>query len=509
MKSKVIECHGRPKGADTILSADVRASSVISALAVSSDGTLLGANDCLLALIGLPIRDVLGRDIRESLLAESSDWRPWEAARQGKRVTNVSIRLRTADGRTVPMRGDILPMTQSADTRGWLSGLFIDDTPARQLDSALNHAARVEAVASLTSGIAHDFSNLLTVLMGNLYLISEAVRDRGALYEKIKLTRGAAKRGVDLIRQLLAFARNEEAESGSLDLVAVTERLRPLLQRALGTRISLETRVAPGVWCVNANAGLLESVLVNLVVNARDAMEGDGTIQIVVINAQINEREAAAWGLGPGDYVRLSVIDNGVGIPESLIGRVFEPFFSTKGSGKGTGLGLAMVRRFAADAGGTVHLRSQVGHGTTVSLLLPATTATAATTMSSTMPLSTLPTGKETVLMIGDDDAVCGTVEQILAVLGYRVFVEKRLSEAFNAVQTAAAQLVVIDVKGGAHAPARNVLAAVSGRQPEVGVLVICDSESARISGVTTLIKPFDLAGLATAVRRTLDGAVG
>lgn len=507
MNSRAIECHVRPSGGDALLSADARMSSVVSALAVSPDGTLLAANDCLLALLGFPLRDIVGRDIRESLLVEASDWQPWEGARQGEGVNRVSIRLRTADGRTVPLRGDIRSMAESAGTRAWLNGLFVDDTPARQLDSALNHAARVEAVASLTSGIAHDFSNLLTVLMGNLYLISEAVRDRSALYEKIKLTRDAAKRGVDLIRQLLAFARNEKVEGSTLDLAKLIERLMPLLQRALGKRIALETRVTAGAWCVNANGGLLESVLVNLVINARDAIEGDGRIQIAVVNTPINERQGAAWGLRPGEYVRLTVTDNGVGIPQNLIGRVFEPFFSTKGSGKGTGLGLAMVRRFAADANGTVHLRSQGGQGTTVALLLPATTSTAATTISSTMPLSTLPSGTETVLMIGEDDAVCGTVEQILAALGYRVLVEKRPNEALNAVQTAAAQLVVIDVKGRAEGLARQVLAAVEARQPEVRALVICDSEYAQRAGVAALTKPFDLAGLAAAVRRALDGA--
>lgn len=483
-------------------------STVISALAVSPDGTLLAVNDCLLRLIGFPIRDIVGRDIRESLLVEASDWRPWEAARQGERASTVSIRLRAADGRTVPLRGDIQSMADSAGTNGWLSGLFIDDTPTRQLANALNHAARVEAVASLTSGIAHDFSNLLTVLMGNLYLISEAVRDRSALYERIKLTRDAAKRGVDLIRQLLAFARDEKVEGATLDVVKVIERLKPLLQRALGKRIALETRVASGAWCVDANGGLLESVLVNLVVNARDAIEGDGRIQLAVVNTPINERQGAAWGLTPGDYVRLTVTDNGVGIPQNLIGRVFEPFFSTKGAGKGTGLGLAMVRRFAADANGTVQLRSQVGQGTTVELLLPATTATAATTVSSTMPLSTLPSGTETILMIGDDDAVCGTVVQILTVLGYRVLVEKRPTEALNAIQTSAAQLVVIDVKGSAGAVAHKVQAAVADRHPQCRVLVICDAGYAQKAGATVLLKPFDLAGLAAAIRQAIDGEV-
>jgi signal transduction histidine kinase len=483
-------------------------SSVVTALAVSPDGELLAANDCLLALVGAPIREILDRDIRQSLLAEASDWQPWEAASRGEALSGVSIRLRTADGRVVPMRGDIRSVTD-ADGVGWLSGLFIDDRPARQLNTALDHAARVEAVASLTSGIAHDFSNLLTVLMGNLYLISEAVRDRSALYEKIKLTRDAAKRGVDLIRQLLAFARNEKVDGATLDLAKLIERLKPLLQRAIGSRIALETHVTPGAWCVDANGGLLESVLVNLVINARDAINGDGRIQVAVVNTPINDRQGADCGLRSGDYVRLTVTDNGVGIPQNLIERVFEPFFSTKGSGKGTGLGLAMVRRFAAEANGSVQLTSEVGKGTTVTILLPATNAMAATTMSSTMPLSALPSGTEKILMLGDDDAVCGTVERILAVLGYRVSVEKLANEALKRIQTAVADLVVIDVKGSAAEFVSEVMAVVADRRPHVRVLVICDSDHGKHEGVRTLVKPFDLAGLAAAVRQTLDGGEG
>jgi signal transduction histidine kinase len=505
MTYKATDGHVRSLGGEATLSTEVRTSSVISALVLSPRGEILAANDCLLRLVGLPISEVLDRDVRRLLLAEPADWEPWEVARRHGHANGVAIRLRAGEGRTIHLRGDIRSVAL-AGNRACLSGLFIDETASMQLDNTLNHAARMEAVAGLTSGIAHDFSNLLTVLVGNLYLVSEQVRDRAPLYEKIKLTRDAAKRGVDLIKLLLAFARNEKAETGGTDPKAVLERLGPLLKRALGSRITLETNVASEVAFVKANSGQLESVIVNLAINARDAIEANGTIKLGAQNAALDERQAAACGLPAGEYVRISITDNGSGIPTNLLDRVFEPFFSTKGSGKGTGLGLTMVRRFATDAGGTVELKSVVGKGTAISLVLPAIPA-ATTTSTSTMPVSTLPGGKETVLVFAENDEISSMINQILGVLGYRVINEKRVGDAIDVIRTAAVHLVLVDINESAHTAAHKFLGTLTELKPNMKVVAIRDhSTPLQNANVASLLKPFDLAGLADTVRKSLDG---
>ena len=508
MSNKARERNAGPFDTETILSPELRTSSMIAALAVSPTGATLDANDFLLKLVGWPMSSLAGVDIRSSLLARPSDWQWWEAADRGRHVSDAEILLKTSDGRTVLLRGDIRAMRQRAGDRRWLSGLFVDTTGAKQLERTLSHAARTEAVASLTSGIAHDFSNLLTVLVGNLYLIGEGVRDNAPLHEKAKLARDAAKRGVDLIRQLLAFARNEKIEPAGVDPKKSIANLEPLLRHALGARIALETRIAPEVSLIDANAAQLESAIVNLAINARDAIEGTGTVRITAANVAVDERHSG-WSLPAGEYVRISVSDDGMGIPEKLLGRVFEPFFSTKGSGKGTGLGLAMVRQFAVDAGGTVLLKSEPGKGTTVSLLLPRSAQTTAATTVSTMPLSTLPGGKETILVFAQDEEIRQTVEPILKALGYRVIVNNEWRDALTVARTAAAHLFLIDVKSAADTTAHRLIEAIRHLKPPVRAVVVRDSASIGHSGIVTLLKPFDLSGLATAVRDALDGEGG
>jgi signal transduction histidine kinase/CheY-like chemotaxis protein len=460
----------------------------------------------MLRLVGLPISDLLGKSLQSSLLAQPSDWETWSSVTSDGARCGTEIRLKTSDSRTVILRGDIRMIVHAGSQR-YLCGVFIDATAAKHLEASLVHGARMDAVASLTSGIAHDFSNLLTVLVGNLYLISEGVRDREALHEKTKLTRDAAKRGIDLIRQLLGFVRNEwDGASPSIDPSKVISKIEPLLRRSVGSGIKLETSVAPDVGPVDASAGQLESAIVNLVINARDAIEGSGTIRIVAVNTDVDQRAASAHGVRRGDYVRISVEDNGRGIPEHLLGRVFEPFFTTKPEGKGTGLGLAMVRLFAIHASGTAVLTSNIGRGTTVSMLLPRSRATTSATTTNTMPLSTLPGGKETILVFSEEGDVRHMIEQILGALGYKVIVRNEWHECLETAQTGIAHLALIDIKSASNSPGFRLLQEAIKLKPKVRIVILRDSIQVHHAGVTTLRKPFDLSGLATTVRQVLDG---
>lgn len=500
---KAIDAQVRSLDAATFLSPDLRASSVVAAVIVSTTGRIVAVNECLVQLVGRSVSDLVGYSLQNTLLAQANEWEKWTPVTSTDVRQKAELQLKTSDGRTVVVRGDI-SMIVHAGNQHYLRGVFVDATAVKHLEASLTHAARMEAVASLTSGVAHDFSNLLTVLVGNLYLISEGVRDREALHEKTRLTRDAAKRGVDLVRQLLAFARNEWGESATTDPGKVIGKLEPLLRRSVGSRIKLETNANQDVGLVDASAGQLESAIVNLVINARDAIEASGTIRITAANTTLDGHAASSYGVRSGDYVQITVADDGRGIPEQLLGRVFEPFFTTKSDGKGTGLGLAMVRLFAVRASGTALLTSHAGRGTSVSMLLPRSRGTTSATTTNTMPLASLPGGKETVLVFSEDDDVRHTIEQILGVLGYKVVVRSEWHECVESAITGTAHVALIDIKADSNSPGLKLLQAMA--KLKIRTVIIRDSFQVHHSGIATLQKPFDLASLATIVRQTLNG---
>ena len=319
-----------------------------------------------------------------------------------------------------------------------------------------------------------------------------------------------AKRGTDLIKQLMTFARREDLDVGTIDPRKVIGDLLPLLRRALGPRITLETTLQENVGAVRASVAQLESVVVNLAVNARDAIEGKGRISIEVAAAEVSDQEAPLRGLARGGrHVTISVRDTGSGIPPETLARVFEPFFSTKGERGGTGLGLSMVRWFAEHSGGCAAIESVVGQGTTVTLLLPRhSVEQAADANDRTMPLSTLATGTERVVVLALDEALRATIHQTLEVLGYRVKVASGAEDLLAAVAAEHTDLLMVDGLGRGDA---DILIRARALQPNLRVIATADPGRAaeRVPGlrIASLGKPFTLADLAGTVRRTLDAA--
>ncbi len=480
-------------------------SSVAAAISVAPDGRMVWANAWFCNLLGMPdVGALAGRRLTE-FLVNPADWHAWrDATSQGR---SLSMGVQTPAGVVQGLRGDVRAAGEGADRR--ISGLFVPVDDLHNLRAVAQRAARMEALGSLTAGIAHDFNNLLTVLVGNLYLVGEEVRQQPKVFEKLKAARDAAKRGTELIKQLLTFARREEVEAGVIDAAKVIEGVTPLLRRALGVRIALETWFDPDAGPIRASAAQLESVVVNLAVNARDAIEGKGRIKIDVRRAQVPQDEAQRRRLARGGaYTAISVADTGSGIPPELIERVFEPFFSTKGERGGTGLGLSMVRWFAEQAGGTVEIRSSVGQGTTLLLLLPQQAEQATDAGDRTMPLSTLPSGTERIVVLSLDAELRATIRQTLEVLGYAVQLASGVEEMFAALRGEDAQLLMVDGLGRADA---DVL--IRARAICSGVKIVATADAARgterfsAAGVGTLVKPFSLAELAGVVRATLDGS--
>jgi two-component sensor histidine kinase len=371
----------------------------------------------------------------------------------------------------------------------------------------MQRSGRLEALGSLTSGVAHDFNNLLTVLVGNLALMVEDLREQPKVLGKLKAARDAAKRGADLVSQLLSFARTQSVESDLVEPASIVENIVPLIDRALGVGIALTVRIDPQRRAVMGNSAQLESVIVNLAVNARDALPSGGEVNISVSNVDLDLQSLPLPELSPGPYVEICVADNGSGIPQEVVDRVFEPFFSTKGDQGGTGLGLSMVRAFARQFGGAAEIESTVGEGTLVRLLLPMNEAQAEHSASMTMPLSALPSGNERVLILAGDDSLGSMMSQILEVLGYAVSVEHSLARANELLLEGKADLLIVD---GFDAEA--LLAAQkmrNGGSAELVAIQLSTDErrgdrSARF-GLRTLKKPFTLPELAAAVRECLD----
>jgi signal transduction histidine kinase len=473
-------------------------STIVAALLVSPDGKVLGSNARLRALLGVTDpRALVGRKLHE-LLVDAGDWASWQQALTAGRA--LALRLQSG-GRVVSLRGDVRAV------KGVVCGTFVEANADENLRAAVQQSARMEALGSLTAGIAHDFNNLLTVLVGNLYLLAEDLRGNPKLFERLKAARDAGKRGADLIKQLLTFARREQFTTGIVEPSKVISELTPLLRRALGSRITLETDLDAASVPIRASQAQLESVIVNLAINARDAIEGKGAVRLQVRRVGFSPDEAARRRLSrAGQFVALSVRDDGKGIPEDVLGRVFEPFFSTKGERGGTGLGLSMVRWFAEQGGGVVEIASAVGQGTTVTLLLPVTQDQVIDSHEMTMPLSTLQTGDERILVVAPDESLRATIRQILEVLGYSVTFTAGAADVPGAVRTNEAQLLMLDATMRDEA---DLIARARAVRPGLKVIVTVDGQShverVKALGATALLKPFSLADLAGSVRRTLD----
>ncbi len=419
------------------------------------------------------------------------------------------MHLKRSDGWIAILRGDVLTV-EVFGRRPVAWGVFSDCTELETLRQSLQHSARLEALASLVGGVAHDFNNLLTVLVGNLSLVAEQFRDKPETFAKLKTARDTATRGSDLIRQLLGFAGAQEVETSAVDPSQVIGDVVPLLSRALGKRIQLETELEPGTGSIDANVAQLESVIVNLAVNARDAIAGRGTVTISSSRHDLDERGARGRGLEPGEYVRIRVADDGSGIPGEMLESVFEPFVSTKRDRGGTGLGLSMVRSFARGAGGSAAIRSRPGEGTAVTLWLPVSEEPADTGSAQTRALAALPTGTERVLVIAADTGLGTTVRQILEAVGYAVTVCSDPGEVDAAAAPHAFELLIVDGLRAGSPDGSDLVARL--RDGDAGLKTIClleskdDADSTSAAPAAVLEKPFSLPDLATLVRETLDG---
>ncbi len=342
------------------------------------------------------------------------------------------------------------------------------------LDEALSRVGRLESVLAATGGALHDVNNMLTVLSGNLYLMTEAVRGEPVLLEKCRDARNTASRASVLIRELLGSARDTQDHSAVICPARHVAGMESILRRGIDSNHSFRVRHSLEPWTVAASAAQFESAIANLVINANDAMREPGSIEVRIQNVELDRRAAAEIDLAPGKYVRSSVIDTGTGIPPGLRARLTEPLVTTKISGCGNGMGLAMVQRFAARANGALKIASKEGSGTTMAIWLPYAAGNADTTANMTMPLSTLPAGHETVLVVTNNADVQRTLQELLDALGYAAISARDRSDALDcARRVQKVSIVICDRFAGDRPSARKWLRALQHSQPEIRQLAI------------------------------------
>ncbi|SFO71886.1 PAS domain S-box-containing protein [Bradyrhizobium sp. Ghvi] len=390
-------------------------------------------------------------------------------------------------------------------------GSATDLTTQRETEERLRQSQKMDAIGQLTGGVAHDFNNVLTVITGTIEIIREGLADKPDLAAIAQLIDDAASRGAEITSQLLTFARRQPLEPREVDVNGLVVETARLLRPTLGEHVEIVTRLADDAWLAMADPSQLSSAIVNLAVNARDAMPDGGRLTLETANREL---DGSGDGEGKaGSYVMVAVADTGHGIPADIRDRVFEPFFTTKGVGRGTGLGLSMVYGFAKQTGGTVAIESEEGRGTVVRLFLPQSAGGAAA-RSGSVQAPVPARGQETILVVEDDPLVQGYVIAQLGSLGYRTLTASDGASALALVdQGASFDLLFTDIIMPGGMNGRELAEAVRLRRPGVRVLYTSGytddtmiHEGHLDPGVALLQKPYRKADLSQKIREMLAG---
>ena len=394
-----------------------------------------------------------------------------------------------------------------------------DMTKRAQSEAVLRESQKMQAIGQLTGGIAHDFNNLLTVIMGNLELARTKLDAQNPVVAHIERSLWAAQRGGTLTSQLLAFARKQPRAPAPIDLSADLPQLVPLLRRTLGEHIDVRFVDSAGLWPAMADPAQLESAVLNLALNARDAMPGGGRLTIELANKVLDTDYARVHAeVVPGDYVMVAVSDTGHGMTADIVERVFEPFFTTKTEGRGTGLGLAMVFGFVKQSGGHVKVYSEPGEGTSVKLYLPRAIGGAVANMQRSGVPADLPHGTATILVVEDEAGVREIAVAVLRSLGYRVLEASDGDEGLLVFGAHAADIdmLLTDVVLPGKVRGRELAERITSIRPEVKVLFMSGYTENSIvhhgrldDGVQLLGKPFKREQLARKVAEVLGVSTG
>ncbi|MGI4797737.1 MAG: PAS domain S-box protein, partial [Janthinobacterium lividum] len=489
-------------------------------LVIDFKGVFRRVNPAWTTLLGYKPQELIGHHVNEFVLPDdiSETTKAYELAAKGDRL-KIENRYQHKDGSTRWIAWVAVPVGDLTYATG--RDITGEKAAAEELaitQEALRQSQKMEAVGQLTGGLAHDFNNLLTGVTGSLELLQTRIA-QGRIKDVdryVNAAQGAAKRAAALTHRLLAFSRRQTLDPKPTDVNRLVAGMEEMIQRTVGPAIKLEQMVgAAGLWPVLVDPGQLENALLNLCINARDAMPDGGKITVETGNRWLDERMARDRELPPGQYVSLCVSDTGTGMPPEVIAKAFDPFFTTKPIGQGTGLGLSMIYGFARQSSGQVRIYSEVGQGTMVCIYLPRHLGEA--DMAEGAPeLADAPRAEvgETVLVVDDEPTVRMLVTEVLEDLGYRAIEAADGAAGLQVLQSdVRIDLLVTDVGLPGGMNGRQVADAARVARPDLKVLFITGyAENAVVShghidpGMHILTKPFALEALASRIKDLISG---
>jgi PAS domain S-box-containing protein len=486
---------------------------------MDESGRIIDWNSQAEAIFGWSHHEAVGRTLADLIVPEQHRalhqqglahfLRSGESAILGKRF---EIEAQRRDGRLIQIE---LSVTALRRRSGYVfNGFMRDLTEKVAAEAQIRQAQKMEAVGQLTGGIAHDFNNILTVITGTIEILAEAVADKPQLAAIAHMIDEASERGAGLTQHLLAFARKQPLQPQETDINALIVETAQLLRPTLGEQVEMESMLESDAWRAMVDPNQLATALLNLSINARDAMPNGGKLTLETGNVHLDESYLSANSdVAPGPYVMIAVSDTGAGIPAAIRDKVFEPFFTTKATGKGTGLGLSMVYGFVKQSGGHIKIYSEEGHGTTIKIYLPRASGQAQ--LVSDGPHALIGGGHESILVVEDDALVRNYVVAQLGSLGYRTVTARDATEALAVVDSSVElDLLFTDVIMPGAMNGRQLADEAVRRRPSLKVLFTSGyTENAIVHhgrldpGVLLLAKPYRKTDLARMVRKAFEAA--
>ncbi len=490
---------------------------------MSTDGTLLDANATSLAGMKAQLHEVVGRPFWQT---------PWFSSTPGMAELIRAAVPRVAAGETVrqeihvnlPQGGwrwfdfQMRPVRDSQNRIVAIVPEAVDVSERRLAEEALRQAQKMEGIGQLTGGVAHDFNNLLTIIVGSLETVRRQIKqpgfDAGSIEHLVDSAMRGAQRAASLTQRLLAFSRQQPLDPKPIDVSRLVSGMSDLLHRTIGEQISIETVMSGGLWRTNIDANQLEMAIINLAVNARDAMPNGGKLTIETSNVSLDEGYTLEQAeVIPGQYVMLAVTDNGVGMSAETVAKAFEPFFTTKDVGHGTGLGLSQVYGFVKQSGGHVKIYSEVGQGTSVKIYFPRLHSDETAAAAEPPPRIARGRADEIILAVEDDSDVRAHTCGILRELGYRVLEASRGIAALEILR-AHPEIVLLFTDVGLPGGMNGRQLAGAARELNRKLKVLFTTGYARNAivhdgrldpGVQLITKPFTFAALSAKIRDMLD----